>query len=79
MADPGKGPGGPAPRPSPPPLLLDQTEARKAEKFFFLRPPTPFISGSGWPGPPYLKVLTGTDNEVSLYRGWFSYMLLLLG
>ena len=38
---------------SNPSTLLDHTEARKAEKgvFFFWRPPTPFISGSGWPGP----------------------------
>ena len=65
---------------SNPSTLLDHTEARKAEKcfFFFLRPPTPFISGSGWPGPPYLKAWSATDNEVSLYRGSFSYILLLL-
>ena len=31
VADPGEGPGGPAP-PLPPPLFLDQTEARRAEK-----------------------------------------------
>ena len=65
---------------SNPSTLLDHTEARKAEKcFFFLRPPTPFISGSGWPGPPYLKAWSATDNKVSLYRGSFTYMLLLLG
>ena len=29
------------PRGPPPPLFLDQTEARRAEKNFFLRPPTP--------------------------------------
>ena len=33
MADPGEGPGGPA-SPPPPPLFLDQTEARRAEKMF---------------------------------------------
>ena len=33
VADPGEGPGGPAP-PLPPPLFLDQTEARRAEKNF---------------------------------------------
>ena len=31
VADPGEGPG-----PAPPPLFLDQTEARKAEKIIFL-------------------------------------------
>ena len=41
----------------PPPLFLDETEARRAENIFFLNhPPPPLISGSGWPGPPYLKV-----------------------
>ena len=33
VADPGEGPGGPAP-PLPPSLFLDQTEARRAEKNF---------------------------------------------
>ena len=36
VADPGEGPGGPGP-----PSFLDQNEARKAEKKFFLRPPPP--------------------------------------
>ena len=38
----GRGPGGPA----PPPLFLDQTEARRAEKFFGGHR-APLISGSG--------------------------------
>ena len=38
VADPGEGPGEPAP---PPPLLLDLTEARRAGNFFLLRPPPP--------------------------------------
>ena len=39
------------------PLFFHQTETRRAEIFFFDRsPPPPLISGSGWPGPPYLKV-----------------------
>ena len=39
----GKGPGAP----SPPPLILDQMEARRAEKIFFGGRPPPPISGSG--------------------------------
>ena len=50
MADPGEGPGWPAP-----PLLLDQTEARWAEKFFFRAPP-----------PPHSKVwMTATPSPLS--------------
>ena len=40
MADLGEGPGG------PPPLVLDQTETRRAEKIFFETVPPPVISGS---------------------------------
>ena len=40
-ADPGQGPGGPGP------LIFGQTEARRAEKPFFLNRPPPVISGSG--------------------------------
>ena len=47
MTDPGEGPWGPA---SPPPLSLDQTEARKAEIIFLET--ALLISGSGWPPPP---------------------------
>ena len=43
----GRAPGG------PPPLLLDQTEAWRAEKHFF-ETAAPFVSGSGWPGPPLI-------------------------
>ena len=52
VADPGEGPGG-APPPPLPPLFLDESEVRRAEKNFFLdivpppRPPPPL---------PYLKV-----------------------
>ena len=42
VADPGEGPWGPAP---PPPLSLDQTEARKAE--IFSLDTALLISGSG--------------------------------
>ena len=43
MADPGKGPGGVAP---PPPLLmLDETEARGAEKIFWETAPRPLYKG----------------------------------
>ena len=46
VADPGEGPGGPAP------LFLAQTEARGAENIFLrLPPPPPIISGSKWPPP----------------------------
>ena len=43
-----------------PPLFLDQTKARGAEKKCFWRLSPPLISGSGWPPPPpptppYLK------------------------
>ena len=34
VADPGEGPGGPAP-PPPPTLFLDQTESQRAEKKFY--------------------------------------------
>ena len=38
---------------APPPLFLDETEARRAEKFFLRLPP--LVSGSGWtPLPPPL-------------------------
>ena len=47
----GRGPGGP-----PLPLFLDQTEAWKAKENFF-GDRVPLISGSGWPPPPFLKVL----------------------
>ena len=42
MADPGEGPWGPAP--PPPPLFLDQTEARRAEKIFFGDRASPHLS-----------------------------------
>ena len=51
----------------PPPLFLDENEARRAGKMFFLRPAPPLppylriwmtapplISGSGWPPPPLI-------------------------
>ena len=51
MTDLGEGPGG------PPPLVLDQTEARRAEKKFFLRLSPPLLSQGLMTGPsPYLKV-----------------------
>ena len=47
----GRGPGVPAP------LLLDQNEARRAEKHVFLRPTLPLSQGlDDPPPPPYLKV-----------------------
>ena len=41
VADPGEGPRGPTPLP----LFLDQTEARRAEIFFCFRPPPPPFLG----------------------------------
>ena len=52
MVDPGEGLEGPEP-----PLFLDQTEAQRAEKFFFETAP-----------PNYLKVWTAT--ELYRYRYW---------
>ena len=56
VADPGEGPGGVRPLP----LFLDQTEARRAKKHFFWRPPPPFLriwmTATPPPLPPYLKV-----------------------
>ena len=55
MADPGEGPGGPAP------FFLDQTEARRAENIFLGdRPPPPLSKGLDDPPPrlntqPYLR------------------------
>ena len=58
MADPGEGPGGGggggggAPRPPRPPLLLDQTEATRAEKIFSENAP-----------PPPLPLSQGLDDR----------------
>ena len=53
-------------RGGPPPLLLDQTETRKAENCFLHRPPPPtcppLISGSRWPYPPLSE---GRDSPLS--------------
>ena len=67
MADPGEGPGarrgwgrappGPPPPPPPPPrahLFLDQTEARRAEKFFFETAPPPAYLRVWMTAPPPL-------------------------
>ena len=53
VVDPGQGPGKPAP-----PLFLDQTEAWRAEKKFFLDHSSPLFQGlDDRPPPPlYLKV-----------------------
>ena len=53
VADLGEGPG--------PPLLLDQTEALRAETNFF-GDRSPLISGSGWPVPPLSE---GLDPPLS--------------
>ena len=54
MADPGEGPGGPAP------FFLDQTEARRAENIFLGDRPPPLSKGLDDPPPrlntqPYLR------------------------
>ena len=48
MADPGEGPD----LPSPPLLFLDQTEARKVEKKFFLKTGPPLSKGLDDAPPP---------------------------
>ena len=57
VADPGKGPGG-----TSLPLFLDQNEARRAEKNFFLRPGPP---------PPYLRVWMSTP--ASYLKAWIRH------
>ena len=47
MADPGEGPGGPDP-----PLFLDQTEARRVEKYIFLKTALALSQGLDDRGPP---------------------------
>ena len=64
VATPGEGPGGPAR-----PLILDQTEARRAEKFFFATapPPPPDLSQGldNRPGYP-------TEGGFGEWSQWFS-------
>ena len=57
VADPGEGPGG-----QPPPPVLDQNEAWRAEK----ETAPPLISGSGWLGPPLSE---GLDDCTPLISG----------
>ena len=56
VVDPGEGPGGAG----LPPVFLNQTEARRADEFFFLRPalPPPYLRVwmTAPPSPPYLTV-----------------------
>ena len=59
MADPGEGPGGPA----PPPLVLGQTEAQRAEKIFLETPSTPPPP----PPPPRPPLSKGLDDRASTY------------
>ena len=59
----------------PPPLtlFLDQNEARRAEKIFFLRRGPALISGSGWPAPPPTPLIwrSGSANALSkLKKNW---------
>ena len=69
VADPGEESG--------PPLFLDQTEARRAEKNFFeTRPPHPLSQGLDGSSPPYLKVWIRHCNKLNLslrvWKGLFS-------
>ena len=59
VGDPGTGPGGP-----PPPLLLDQTEARGARKFFFESGAPPFSQGVDDRPPPLSE---GLDKPLIMY------------
>ena len=47
VMDPGEGPGGPAP-----PIFLDQTEAQRAQIFFFWDRPPPLCQGLDDRAPP---------------------------
>ena len=61
----GRGPGGPTPPPhTRPHLLLDQTEARKAEKKIFKT--APLLLWSGWPTPPPLIWRSGSATGLYL-------------
>ena len=76
VADPGRGPGG------PPPLFLDQNEARRAgKKCFWGQPPPPLNSGSGWPSSLPLHPLiwrSGSATEVEfLTVGWRRIFILI--
>ena len=75
VTDPGEGPGG---QPPPPPLFLDQTETRRAEKIFW---------SPGHPLPTYLRVwmtgprlsfyenlLTGQETSDRCPRYWVSVL-----
>ena len=60
MADTWEGPGGP---PSPTPLFLDQTEARRAEKIGGGGVETGLIAGRPSPHPLISRSGSGTDNN----------------
>ena len=61
VATPGEGPGGPAR-----PLILDQTEARRAEKIFLLPPPPRLYKGlDDRPG-------SATEGGFGGWSPWFS-------
>ena len=47
-----------------PPLFFDQIEARRAEKFFFLRPPPPYLRVCMTAPPPRLPVPRPPLSEV---------------
>ena len=64
----------PRPQPRHPPLFLDQTEVRKAEKKFW-RPglPSPYLRV--WmttPPPPFLKVWIRHCNSLDYIQTWLN-------
>ena len=72
LADPGEGPGGPAP------LIFHQTEARRAENKIF-EIGRPLISGCGWPGNTALQhccdFVLNSSNIVPTLPGGGGYSL----
>ena len=61
VVDPGEGPGRPGPFP---PLILDQTETQRAEKFFLRLPPAPLCQGLDHRAPPLSE---GLDPPLSAH------------
>ena len=60
-----------------PPLFLDQTEARRAEKNIFGDAPSPLSQGLDDQGPPYLKVWIRTVWGTSVEQMPFTSSIIL--